>query len=140
MARRRPRTTPTRPLVLIADDHEDTCAMYALALSASGFQVVAVTDGAEAFHRALEIAPDIVVTDLAMPNGDGWQLRQELKQDARTRHLPVIAISGYVERSLRERAERDGFAAFFAKPCLPDELAAGLRQVLAGKAHVHVER
>jgi DNA-binding NarL/FixJ family response regulator len=43
-------------------------------------------------------------------------------------------MSGYVERSVEERAEREGFAAFFPKPCSPDELAMGLRRVLDGYA------
>ena len=105
------------------------------ALSANGFEVVAAQDGAEAYSRAWVIHPDIILTDLAMPNCDGWQFLQDLKQDARTRNIPVVAVSGYVQRSVRERAERDGFAAFFPKPCLPEELATGLRQVLDGKAH-----
>jgi two-component system, cell cycle response regulator DivK len=140
MARRRPPNPPNRPLVLVVEDHEDTRALYALALSVSGFEVVPAADGAEAFKRASEIQPDIIVTDLAMPNCDGWQFVQDLKQDVRTRSIPVVAVSGYAERSLRERAGRYGFAAFFPKPCLPDALAAGLRQVLDGKAHAYVER
>jgi CheY-like chemotaxis protein len=140
MDRRRPRNPPTRPLVLIVEGHEDTRALYVFALSARGFEVVAVADGAEAYRHTWEIHPDIVVTDLPMPNRDGWQFLHDLRRNARTRDIPVVAVSGYVQRSLRERAEREGFAAFFPKPCLPDELAAGLRQVLDGKAHAHVER
>ena len=140
MDRRRPRNPPVRPLVLIVEGHEDTRVLYALALSANGFDVVAVQDGAEACRRAWEIHPDIIVTNLPIPNGNGWQFLQDLKENARTRDIPVVAVSGYVQRSWRERAERDRFAAFFPKPCLPDELAAGLRHVLDGKAHAHVER
>ena len=127
MDRRRPRNLPTRPLVLIVEGHEDTRALYALALSAMGFDVVAERDGTEAFRRAWELHPDIIVTDLRLPNGDGWQVLQDMKNDTRTRNIPVVAVSGYVEQSVRERAERDGFAAFFPKPCLPDALADGLR-------------
>ena len=140
MDRPRPLTPPTRPLVLLAEDHEDTSALYALALSMSGFEVVPAADGVEAFKRASEIHPDIIVTDLAMPNCDGWQFLQDLKQDVRTRSIPVVAVSGYAERSLRERAASYGFAAFFPKPCLPDALAAGLRQVLDGTTPAHAER
>jgi two-component system, cell cycle response regulator DivK len=140
MDRRRPRNLPTRPLVLLVEGHDDTSAMYALALSAMGFEVVAEKEGTEAFRRAWEIRPDIIVTDLPMPTGDGWQVLRDLKQDARTRNIPVVAMSGYVQRSVRESAERDGFAAFFAKPCLPDELAVGLRKVLDGKTDAHIER
>jgi CheY-like chemotaxis protein len=135
--RRRPRHAPTRPLVLIVEEHEDTRALYALALSATGFEVVAVPDGTEAVKRAWEIHPDIIVTDLPMPTCDGWQFLHDLKRAARTRDIPVVAVSGFVQQSLRERTRRDGFAAFFPKPCPPDELAAGLRQVLDGQHHAH---
>jgi two-component system cell cycle response regulator DivK len=139
MDRRRARNTPTRPLVLIVEGHEDTRALYALALSAMGFDVLAEQDGTLAYRRAWEIHPDIIVADLPMPTCDGWQFLQDLKQDARTRNIPVVAVSGYVQRPVRERAERDGFAAFFPKPCLPDELAAALHQVLDAKAHAHAD-
>jgi len=66
MDRRRPRNPPARPLVLIVEEHEDSRAMYAFALSVAGFDVVAITDGSEAFHRAWEIHPDIIVADLPM--------------------------------------------------------------------------
>jgi two-component system, cell cycle response regulator DivK len=140
MDRRRPRNPPTRPLVLIVEGHDDTRALYALALSATGFEVIAIEDGAEAFRRAWEIHPDIILTDLPMPNCDGRRFLHDLKRNAHTRDIPVVAVSGYVQGSVRERAECDGFAAFFPKPCLPDALAAGLRQVLDGKVHTHVER
>ena len=135
MDRRRPRNPPTRPLVLIVEGHEDTRALYALALTTMGFDVVTAQDGTDACRRAWEIDPDIIVTDLPVPQYDGWQFLQDLKQNPRTRDVPVIAVSGYVQPSLRERAIRDGFAAFFPKPCLPDELAEGLRQVLNGQPH-----
>jgi CheY-like chemotaxis protein len=103
--------------------------MYAFALSTDGFEVVAIEDGSEAFQRAWEIHPDIIVTDLPMP-GEGWSFLENLKQSARTRDIPIVGMSDYVPRSVQERAERDGLAAFLPKPCLPDELAVGLRRVL----------
>ena len=103
--------------LLIVEGHEDTRALYALALSGMGFNMVAELEGTEAFRRAWEMHPDIVVTDLALPHYDGWQLLQDVKSDTRTRNIPVVAVSGYVQRSVRDRAERDGFAAFFPKPC-----------------------
>ncbi len=126
---------PTRPLVLVVDGHEDTRALYALALSAMGFNVVAAQDGDDACRRACETHPDIIVIDLPMPNHDGWQLLHDLKQDPRTRDIAVVAVTGHVQESVRAHAERDGVAAFFSKPCLPNELASGLRQVLNGRIH-----
>ena len=128
MERRRPRNPPTRPLVLIVEGHEDTRAMYAFALSAAGFEVVAIEDDSQAFRHAWEIHPDIIVTDLPMP-GEGWPFLEDLKKSARTRDIPIVAMSDYVAPA-EERAEREGLAAFLPKPCLPDELAVGLRRVL----------
>jgi CheY-like chemotaxis protein len=84
----------------------------------------------QAYRHAWESHPDIVVTDLTLRGGYGWHLIQDLKPEARTRDIPVVLLTGYAAPSLRERAEREGCAAFFVKPCLPEELAAELRHVL----------
>lgn len=126
--------------MLVVEGHEDTRVLFELALPAMGFDVVAARDGDDTYGRAWETHPDIIVTDLPMPNDDGWQFLHDLRQDPHTRDIPVVAVSGYVQRSVRERAERDGVAAFFPKPCVPDELAAALRQVLDGTLHAHAER
>jgi CheY-like chemotaxis protein len=114
--------------------------MYACALSADGFDVVTVQDRDEAFRHAWEIHPDIIVADLPMPTHDGWPFLESLKRSPRTRDIPIVAMSGYVQRSMEERVEHEGLAAFFPKPCLPEELAQGLRRVLDGHAHVDARR
>lgn len=130
MDRRRPRNTPLRPLVLVVDDHDDTRELYVRCLPALGFDTIAAADAAQACRRAWDFHPDIVVTDLTLQGGDGWQLLQDLKREARTREIPVVMLSGHHEPSLRERAAHEGCAGFFVKPCLPDELATELRHVL----------
>ena len=136
---RRARNISSRPLVLIVDDHDDTRELYVTGLGALGFEAIAAADCAHAGRRAAESNPDIVVTDLSLPGGDGWQLIQDLKREARTRHIPVVLLTGHAEPELRERADREGCAAFFVKPCLPDELAVELRHVLDRiSAHDHV--
>jgi two-component system cell cycle response regulator DivK len=130
MDRRRPRGIPSRPLVLIVDDHDDTRELYIVSLAALGFEAIEASDGEQAFRRAWESHPDIVVTDLTLCGADGWQLVQNLKREARTRDIPVVLLTGHAAPSLRERAEREGCAAFVVKPCLPDELATEHRQAL----------
>jgi two-component system phosphate regulon response regulator PhoB len=139
MDRRHPRNPPLRPLVLIVERHDDTRALYALSLSAMGFDVIPARDRTEASRRAWESHPDIIVTDLPTPNDDGSQFLRDLRENPRTRDIPVVGLSGRVQRSREERAEREGLAAFFPSPCLPDELAAVLRQVLNGQAHAQRE-
>jgi two-component system, cell cycle response regulator DivK len=130
MDRRRPRNIPSRPLVLVVDDHDDTRELYVQGLAAFGFEAISAADSEQAYRRAWDFHPDIVVTDLTLRGGDGWQLLHDLKREARTREIPVVLLTGHHEPSLRERAEYAGCAGFFVKPCLPDELATALRRVL----------
>ena len=111
---------PARPLVLIVDDHDDMRELYVEGLALFGFEAIGAADGQQACRRAWEVHPDIVVTDLTLRGSDGWQLIDDLKRDARTRDIPVL-LTGHAVASLQERAEREGCASFFVKPCLPDE-------------------
>jgi two-component system phosphate regulon response regulator PhoB len=138
MDRRRPRNIPSRPLVLVVDDHDDTRELYVQSLGAFGFDAISAADSEQAYRRAWDFHPDIVVTDLTLRGGDGWQLLHDLKREARTREIPVVLLTGHHEPSLRERAEHEGCAGFFVKPCLPDELATELRHVLERRAGVAV--
>jgi CheY-like chemotaxis protein len=130
MERRHPRNPPLRPLVLIADGHEDTRALYAIALSAGGFDVVSASDGEDAYHRAWTMHPDVVVTEVSLPSVGDWHLIQQLKREPRTRDILVVVVTGHGRTSVRQRARREGCAAVFVKPCLPDQLAFGLQQLL----------
>jgi CheY-like chemotaxis protein len=130
MERRHPRLPPTRPLVLIVDGHDDTRELYAVALASFGFDTVTVGDGARAFGRAWLTHPDIIVTEIALPELDGWCLVEDLKREPRTRDIPIVVLTGHAESSVRERAGREGCATVMIKPCLPELLATGLRAVL----------
>jgi two-component system cell cycle response regulator DivK len=130
MNRRHARNIPSRPLVLIVDDHDDTRELYVQGLSALGFESIAAGDCPEAVRRAWESHPDIVVTDVTLRGGDGWQLIDDLRRDVRTRDIPIVLLTGHATPSVSERAGHEGCAAFLVKPCLPDDLATELRRVL----------
>src|SRR5579862_5679821 len=124
MDHRRPRKPPTRPLVLIMGSHQDTQMFCALALSGMGFDVVPVRDDDDPCRRARETHPDIIVTDLPSANYEDWQVLRDLRQDPRTRDIPIIAVNGDVQPSVGEPTEGDGLATSFPKFCLPGELAS----------------
>jgi two-component system cell cycle response regulator DivK len=130
MDRRQPRRPPSRPLVLIVDDDPDTREMYIVGLSAVGCDATSAAESDAAFLHAWRMHPDIIVTDLTLPGGDGWDLLGRLKQDPRTRDIPVVVLTGHTGTALQARAEQEGCAAFLLKPCLPEELAAVVRAVL----------
>ena len=122
------------PVVLVVDDHEDTRQMSLIVLRNQGFKPV-VAEGCEAaFVAACEAQPDVIVTDLAMLDGDGWDLLDRLSADQRTKEIPVVMLTACATESVRERAAVEGVSAFFFKPCAPDVLAAELRRLASTRA------
>ena len=120
--------------MLVVDDHEDTRQMSLIVLRSQGFVASTACSGRDAFTRACEQRPDVIVTDLAMPDGDGWQLIQKLSADPRTSNIPVVMLTACATEAVRDRAKQEGLAAFFFKPCSPDVLAAELRRLCANDA------
>jgi CheY-like chemotaxis protein len=114
-----PRGTTT---VLLVEDHEDSRQMYAEFLRLQ-FHVVEAVDGLGALELMQQTAPDIVVTDLALPRMDGFELVQRMRADERLRNVPVIALSGFSGAEFETRARAAGSDVVLQKPCLPDELA-----------------
>ena len=121
----------TVPIVLLVEDDLDGRRMYADWLSDAGFRVDQAHNGFQALERAFDSRPDVVVTDLNIPGIDGFELTRRLKQDARTRDVPVLAVTGYAAfASNPERARRAGCDAVLAKPCSPEDLEAAIRGLI----------
>lgn len=119
------------PSVLLVDDDGDSREMYALFLSMSGIQVVQAADGVEAFERAVEHRPLVIVTDLRLPRMDGLELCAALQADERTRGIAVMAVTGFtLSQKDLERAENIGFKTVLTKPCLPERLLTELSNLI----------
>jgi two-component system cell cycle response regulator DivK len=123
-------TDHSQPLVLVVDDYQDAREMYAEYLSFSGFRVVEAGNGAEAVEKAFALLPDVILMDLSLPGMDGWTATRQLKSDDRTRHIPVVALTGHALAGASEGARQAGCDAFVTKPCLPDELVLEVRRML----------
>jgi two-component system, cell cycle response regulator DivK len=121
----------TRPKrVLVVDDFDDAREMYAEYLEFVGFQVEVARNGVEAVEKAQGALPDIILMDLSLPVMDGWEATRRLKQDQRTRNIPVMALSGHVLAGNAEQARQAGADEFIAKPCLPQDLENRIRRML----------
>lgn len=116
--------------ILLIEDHSDTRDVYATMLRGAGYRVLSAPDGGEGIRLAREHMPDLVVTDLGMPTVDGWQVMELLKQDPSTAHLPVIAMTAYVQNFYRGRADAVGCDIFLEKPCPPDVLVQSIQRLL----------
>jgi len=118
------------PLVLIVDDVDhgrEICAEYQ---EFRGFRVATAADGREALDKAFELLPDVILMDLSLPVIDGWEATRRLKNDDRTRKIPVIALTAHALSSFHERAKEAGCDSVVTKPCLPKDLEAEVRRQL----------
>ena len=116
-------------IVLLAEDFEDTRDVYAFYLRREGFTVHDLPDGDRVFALALEMQPDVVVLDLALPGVDGYALAAALRAHPLTAPIPIVVLSAHAYPEDERRAREAGAAAFLRKPCLPAELADTLRTV-----------
>jgi CheY-like chemotaxis protein len=123
-------STRAHPLVLVVEDYQDAREMYAAYLQFSGYGVAEAANGIEAVEKAQELLPDIVLMDLALPRMDGWEATRRLKADPRTRHIPVVALTGHALAGHADGAREAGCDAFVTKPCLPDALVAEIKRLL----------
>ena len=124
-------TEQTNPLILVVDDYQDAREMYAEYLQFSGFRVAEARNGNEAVEKAFELRPDLILMDLSLPGKDGWEATRELKADERTRHIPVVALTGHALAGASEGAKKAGCDSFVTKPCLPDDLVVEVRRMLS---------
>ena len=127
-------TESHQPLVLVVEDYQDAREMYAAYLSFSGYRVAEATNGLEAIEKTIELMPDIILMDLALPRMDGWEATRRLKLDERTRHIPIVALTGHALAGFAEGARQAGCDAFVTKPCLPDALVAEIQRMLEARS------
>ena len=117
-------------MILVAEDDPHALSGYLEFLGRSGFVATGSADGQEALGIAVETVPDIVVTDINMPGLDGFALAAALRADRRTRHVPLLGMTGHWNTEMQIEAQRSGFSAMLAKPCMPAHLLAEVERVL----------
>jgi two-component system cell cycle response regulator DivK len=122
-----------RPLVLIVEDQCELRQLYAQQFVMSGFDVIEAANGADAIAHTTSHAPDVVLMDLSLPVVDGWEATRRLKNDSRTAHIPVVALTAHDGSGELQRATRAGCDWFVPKPCPPDALITEVRRVLGGR-------
>ena len=117
-------------VVLVAEDDPHALSGYLEFLGRAGYVATGSADGKEALGLAVETVPDIVVTDINMPGLDGFGLAAALRADRRTRHVPLLGMTGHWNTEMQNEAARSGFSAMLLKPCMPAHLLAEVERVL----------
>jgi PAS domain S-box-containing protein len=116
--------------VLVVDDDADTRELITVVLKAAGADVAGAGSTDEALRRADEVTPDVLVSDLAMPERDGYALLRALHGRGLARGLVTIALTAHARREDRERALGAGYDAYVTKPVEPAALAALVKELV----------
>ncbi len=117
------------PLILVVDDHEDIRAYIRLRLQAH-YTVQEAADGREAWEKTHQLVPDLVISDILMPEWDGLQLCRQIKNDPMTSHIPVILLTAKGNTSTQIDGLEAGADSYIAKPFDPELLLARVRNLL----------
>ncbi len=104
------------PKILIVEDNELSRDMLSRRLRRKGYEVLVATDGQEGIAMTQRELPDLVLMDLSLPDLDGWEATRRLKKDARTQHIPVIALTAHAMSGDREKAIDAGCDEYDTKP------------------------
>src|SRR5436190_1018781 len=107
------------PVILVADDDRDTRELYRACFDTSGFRTAEAGTGSQAIVSAVELVPDILLTDYVLPDIDGLTIARRLKGDRRTAGIRILMVTGYGNPDLERHAADAGIERVLLKPCLP---------------------
>jgi CheY-like chemotaxis protein len=120
---------------MVVDDDRDTRELYRACFDLNGWTTAEAATGEEALALAARLLPDIVLTDLMLPDIDGLTIAARLKGDARTSSVAVILLTGYGCTDLERRATDAGIERALWKPCLPQTMLREIRRALRKQMH-----
>lgn len=122
--------------IVVVDDDDDARDLLTTVLAQRAAEVFAAESASEAFELLKRERPDFLISDIAMPEEDGYTLikRVRLLNEDEGGRTPAIAVTAYAGRADRNRALEAGFDAHYAKPLDIDGLVARLIEMRAGTA------
>ncbi len=120
------------PLILVAEDHDDSRMIALAALRHGGFRVLEAADGAEALQMARAHRPTLLLLDVSMPHVDGFRVASLLKQDPVTRDIRIVMLTAHALPEDRARATAAGVDRYLVKPLGPAALVQAVDAALGG--------
>ncbi|QNA44522.1 hybrid sensor histidine kinase/response regulator transcription factor [Lacibacter sediminis] len=119
---------PTTPLILLVEDNVDVVAYTASCLP--NYKLAVGKDGKEGFEIAVEIIPDLIITDVMMPFIDGFEMCRKLRQDERTSHIPIIMLTAKADLQSKLEGLEKGADVYLEKPFHKEELLLRIKKLL----------
>ncbi|MCB0632106.1 MAG: response regulator [Lewinella sp.] len=122
-----------RPQLLVVEDNNDF-AWYIKKLLAEDYDIELAVDGKLGLDSAMATIPDLIITDVMMPEMDGFALCKALKEDRRTNHIPIIMLTAKADAISRFTGLGQGADAYLSKPFHEEELLIRIRKLLENRA------
>jgi len=118
--------------VLIVDDDKDICAITKKRLTQAGYEAMAALSGQEAISLCQTNHPDLVLLDIAMPDMDGYLVCERIRQDDKTKNIPVLFVTGkeLLPKGIDQRCQDLGACGYICKPFQIDELLKKITEIL----------
>lgn len=113
--------------VLVVDDVKSELDLLSHYLEEAGFLVTATADGLDALERVKIDRPDVIVTDLVMPDITGLELCRKLKKDPDTADIPIVACTTKGRKMDQSWAKKQGVVGYVVKPCTAEQLIEAVR-------------
>jgi signal transduction histidine kinase/DNA-binding response OmpR family regulator/Tfp pilus assembly protein PilF len=123
---------PDKPMVLIVEDHSDVARLVGNVVG-KDYQVQYAPDGEQGLALAMELLPDIIITDVKMPAMDGLELCRRIRQSRHLCHIPIIMLSARNSDEDRVRGVEAGADAYLVKPFVPEEMRAWINRLLESR-------
>jgi two-component system, cell cycle response regulator DivK len=120
--------------ILFVDDDPDSMRILGYALRNAGYELVPAYGGADAIAKVKRLRPDLVITDLAMPQVNGVEVIYTIKNDPDTQHIPVLAVTAYIWDSIAHSANQAGCDGYISKPFSAKDVIAKVREHLMSRA------
>lgn len=121
--------------LLLVDDEPGLREAVQAYLCDSGFTVEVATNGQEGWEKLQQDIPDLVITDIMMPEVDGYQLLKQMREDPRLKSIPVVFLTARGMTSDRIQGYQARCDAYISKPFDPDELVAVVENLLARRSN-----
>jgi len=119
----------TLPLALLVEDNEDVLSYLEICLQGK-YRIQKARNGLQGIQLAIEMIPDIIVSDVMMPEKDGYEVVERLKKDERTSHIPIILLTAKADLESRLEGLERGADAYLSKPFEKKELEVRLRKLI----------
>ncbi len=122
--------------ILVVDDEPDVVAYVERFLEDRGFDVITASDGKQGFAKAKAELPDLIVLDIVMPKDTGVRMYRDLYEDAETRHIPVVMLTGIAhefKRFIATRRQVPAPAGYFEKPADLNKMLEKIEEILSSR-------